>query len=145
MARIYDPADVIVTVGHNDLEGFAPGSFVTITYNADAFATVVGARGDVTRSKSSNRTARVTVRLMQTSPSNDLLSTIHNLDLSSPNGAGVFTLAIRDSATGRSVYAAVSAWIVKFPDTNFDATDTPREWVIETDRLESFIGGVDAL
>lgn len=143
--RIYDPSSVILTVGGSDIEGFAQGSFITVQYNADAFAIVVGSRGDVARSKSSNRSARITVRLMQTSPSNDLLSTLHNLDLSAPNGAGVFALALRDGETGRAVHTAVHAWIVKFPDINYDMTDTAREWVIETDRLEAFVAGAPAL
>lgn len=143
--RVYDPSEVLLSVGGADIEGFVPGSFITVTTNTDAFATVVGTRGDVARSRSQNRTGRITVRLMQTSPSNDLLSTIHNLDLNAPNGAGVFQVAVRDSATGRARYGAAAAWIVKAPDANFDATDTAREWVIECERLERFDAGVPSL
>jgi hypothetical protein len=140
--REYDPNEVIVSVGGSDIEGFAPGSFVKIAMDSDAFNMVVGSRGDVARSKTSNRTGKITISLMQTSPSNDLLSTIHNLDLLKPNGAGVFSVAVRDSSTGRAIYGAVSAWIPKFPDSSFDAQDTPREWVIQCERLEQFIAGV---
>ena len=140
--KIYDPAEVIVTFGGADIEGFAPGSFITVEQNADAFAIVVGNRGDVARSKTSNRTARITVRLMQTSQSNDLLSTAHNLDLNAPNGAGVAPITVRDAATGSAFYAATEAWVVRAPTANFDSTDTPREWVFECARLERFDAGV---
>lgn len=144
MARFseYDPDQVIVSVGGADIEGFAPGNFVTIAMDNDAFNMTVGTQGDVTRSRLTNKAGKITVRLMQTSPSNDLLSTIHNLDQVTPNGGGVFAVAVRDSATGRAFWNGASAWIVKAPDVQFDAQDTPREWVIQVAKLERFDAGV---
>lgn len=140
--NVYDPDQVILAVGGADIEGLAAGNFITVAQDSDAFNMVVGIRGDVARSKTSNKAAKITVRLMQTSPGNDILSTIHNLDQSAPNGAGVFTVGMRDSATGRAFWTGATAWIVKAPDVNMDAQDTPREWVIQVARLERFDGGV---
>lgn len=138
----YDPDEVIVTVGGADIEGFFTGSFIQITYDNPIFNKVVGATGDVTRSKTNSLMATITITLMQTSPSNDLLSTIANADLKGRNGAGVFPLVIRDSFSGRSVHVAANAWVEKFPDTNYDQQDSGRAWVIAAARLESFVGGV---
>lgn len=137
----YDPEEVIVTAGSADIDGFAPGNFITITMDSDQFNTVVGVRGDVVRSKTSNLSATITIRLLASSASNDLLSTIYNLDQNAPNGAGVFPLAIRDSATGRATYLAANAWINKAPDVNFDAQDATMEWQIKAARLIRFDGG----
>lgn len=138
---IYDPQEVIVSVGGADIEGYFTGAFVQITYDNDAFNSVVGASGDVTRSKTDSLMATITLTLMQTSPSNDLLSTILNADLKGRNGAGVFALVIRDSASGRTVYTAANAWISKGPDASFDQQDSGRAWTLKAARLESFVGG----
>lgn len=137
----YDPNEVIVNIGGADIDGYFNGSFVQITYDNPIFNKVAGASGDVTRSKTNSLMATITITLMQTSPANDLLSTIANADIKGRNGSGVFPLVIMDSATGRTKYLAANAWIEKFPDANFDQQDSGRAWVIAAARLESFVGG----
>lgn len=139
--RVYDPNEVIFQFGGADISAFGPGTFIQITQDADAFNVVVGAAGDVVRSKTNNKLATITVSIMQTSPDNDLLSTIYNTDQKARNGAGVAPLVVRDSATGRAVFAAASAWIHKAPDVTFDQQDTPRQWVFKAAALERFDAG----
>ncbi len=139
--RVYDPNEVIFTVGGADISSYAPGTFIQIAMDSDAFNVVVGAAGDVVRSKTNNQLATITLSLMQTSPDNDLLSTIYNTDLKARNGAGVFALSIRDNATGRAVFTAANAWISKAPDVSFDQQDTPRQWVFKAAKLERFDAG----
>ncbi|MEY4579823.1 MAG: hypothetical protein RL701_4526 [Pseudomonadota bacterium] len=132
---------ILITVGGVDLDGYADGSYVTITRTTDAFSSVVGSNGSVVRSKNNDNRHRITIRLLQTSSSNDVLSAISNLDQSESNGAGIFNLSIRDIGTGRARYEAASAWIAKEPDVTYDRTAQPREWTLETDTLRRFDAG----
>ena len=139
--RIYDPNEVILNIGGADITGYAPGTFISVAMDEDAFKVVIGAAGDVVRSKSNNRMAALTVTLLQTSPSNDLLSTVHNLDQAGRNGAGVFAIELRDAFDGRAVFTSGAAWIQKAPDATFGDTDSNRAWTIRIEKLVRFDGG----
>lgn len=139
--HIYDPNEVSILAANIPIEGgFADGTFVEVVFTSDAFVTVVGADGDVTRSKTNDRRARVTITLMQSSNSNQLLSALSNLDQNKSNGAGVGALLIKDNQ-GLSLYTAEHSWIAKHPDAAFDKTAGPRAWVFECAALVAFTGG----
>jgi hypothetical protein len=138
--KVYDPDQIRVNLAGLPLSGWADGEFVRIERESDAFDDVVGTDGEVTRSKTNDHRATVTLRLMQSSDSNDLLSSLYNLDRNSPNGAGVGPLLIRD-AGGRSLFVAEKAWIRRPPDVVFDRTATEREWVIRCANLIETHGG----
>lgn len=139
--KIYDATEMTVNFAGIPLEsGLADGEFLRVENAEDGFLTVVGTDGEVTRSKSGNKMATVTVILMQSSSGNTALSTLHNVDLELGNGAGVGPLLIRDRQ-GTAVYAAAKAWIVKAPDASFDRTATPREWSIACAELKRLDGG----
>jgi len=139
--RIYDAQEMTCNFSGIPLEsGLADGEFLRVENAEDAFMTVVGTDGEVTRSKSGNKMATVTVILMQSSSGNQALSTLHNLDIETGNGAGVGPLLIRDRQ-GTAVYAASKAWIRKAPDASFDRTATSREWAIDCADLKRLDGG----
>jgi len=138
--REYDSNAVVVSVGGADIEGFASGAIVTIEQLTDDYLEVVGTTGEVVRSRSNDRRATVTIRLMQTSPSNDILSAISNADLNAPNGVGVTSLYIRDM-NGRALYSAASCWIARPPQVTFDQTAQPREWLVRCAELVRLDGG----
>lgn len=121
------------------VDGYADGEFVTLEWAEEAFKTVVGTDGQVARSKNMNKLATITVKLLQTSSSNALLSAIHIQDRAAANGAGVGPFLIRDRQ-GATVYAAEKAWIKKAPNVSLDKTATSREWVFEA-LLDVFIEG----
>ena len=136
----YSADEVIVTWGEIIFSGFADGTFVTVEQNEDSFALMVGADGDACRSKSNNRSGRMTATLLQSSGTNDLLSAAHNIDIQSPSGDGIKTLLVKDN-TGRTLHTAENAWIVKPATTSFARETENREWTLETDNLQSFVGG----
>lgn len=138
--KVYDPKNVAVVFNGVPISGYAAGSFVSVEYNVDAFSLVVGTDGESTRAKSNNRSARVTITLLQTSASNDAISAFHNLDLLSPSGAGIGPLLISDK-NGRTLFLAEKAWVVKFPTSEYSDTDASRAWMFETDSLNATIGG----
>lgn len=128
-AKVYDANEVTVNFAGIDLDsGFADGEFVRIEEEPQ-FEAVVGSDGEVTRSKSNQNLATVTIILMQSSSGNAAMSVIHNLDRSEGAGAGIGTLLIRDRQ-GLSVFSSESAWITKMPDESFDRTATSREWIL---------------
>ena len=136
----YSSDEVIITFGAIILSGIADGTFVTVEANEDSFAVMVGSDGDACRSKSNNRSARITATLLQSSATNDLLSAVHNIDIQSPSGDGIYPMLVKDN-TGRTLHTAENVWIVKPPASSFARETENREWVFETDNMQHFIGG----
>lgn len=128
-----------VAIGTALIDGFGPDEAVRLERLADTFLMVVGADGKVSRTKTSNDSARLTLTLLQGSASNDVLDKIYTADKTIPNGAPV-PLFIRDRG-GRSVFFAAQVWIVKGPDVSFGTNTTMREWIIDIAKLESNYGG----
>lgn len=138
--RTYDAGQVSMVFAGIIISGLADGTFVKIAQNTDSFALKIGADGEGARSKTNDRSGKVTFTVMQSSESNDLLSALHNVDIDSPSGDGIGPLLVKDNS-GRTLAVAEKAWIVKQPDSEFARDISMREWVIETNALESFFGG----
>lgn len=133
----YDPKNVKLVFGPVLVEGFAEGSFVNVEYNADFFTLQVGSDGESSRSKSNNNSARLTVQLMPGAAANIGLGAALAADKAI--GAGVFPLALTDLSTG-STFIAENAWVVRDPGYDYQTEAQPREWVFETDNLQSVYG-----
>jgi hypothetical protein len=100
---------------------------VNIVPNADLFELTVGTDGEATRSAQNNKSAQITIDLMQTSESNAVLESF------AASGAA-FPLLVKDGS-GSTIYSAVSAWVRRRPDATFDRTATSRSWVLECGEL----------
>lgn len=131
----YDPNQMVVIFSGIPIAGFGDGAFVSIAMNNDSFGLVVGTDGESVRSKSNDRSARITVTTMQTSTANAALQALHNLDLNTDGGAGIGPMQISDVISG-DVYSAETAWLTKTADAEFDRTATGREYIFETDKLD---------
>jgi hypothetical protein len=139
--KVYDADQVSLVIAENLIEsGYADGEFVRIEQESDDFTDYVGTDGEVTRSKTNDRRATITVILAQTSAGNSLLSSMSNLDRNAPNGAGVGSFLLRDRQ-GNTVYSAEHCWVAKPPNATFDRAATTREWKLRCDKLERFDGG----
>ncbi len=136
----YDPQSVALVFAAVPIKGFAEDEFIRITPNSEGFTIVVGVDGEGTRSKTGNRSARMTVPTMQSSASNDVLSAVHILDLESPNGGGIGTLSMVD-LSGRSLLLALEAWIVGWPEQGFAGSAGSREWVFEWIDAQVLVAG----
>jgi hypothetical protein len=127
--RHYSASEVAVIVGGELMECFADGAFITIAVQPH-FVTHKGADGCATRTKVMDRTAEITLRLGQESPSNQILSALAALDDNAPGLVGAFPLVIKN-LTGTTEFFAPSAWISKRADIEFSGDDqTNREWII---------------
>ena len=129
--KTYDPKQYdLVFAGINLSEGLADGTFLTVTPDTAGFSKKVGVDGEVTRSRSHDRTATATFTLMQTSEVNDRLSAVYNADRDAVNGQGVGTFFVQDRA-GTTIGEASKAYIANMPDLTLSGEAETREWTIE--------------
>lgn len=119
--------------------GFADGDFVKVAMASDAWTDKAGTDGEVTRSKTNDPRADVSVMLMQTSDGNDVLSQIHEADLAAPNGAGVGQFLLRDQF-GRTVVRG-QTFVMKRPDIARGREAGTVEWKIRLIVSEYTVGG----
>jgi hypothetical protein len=128
----YDAAQVtLVFMGVLIDSGFADGEFLTIEQSAPDYEAVVGTDGEVSRSRTNNRHATLTLKLAQTSDGNTFLSVLLNAGILAKNGADVGPVLIRDRVSGICTYTAAHGWIAKPPDVSYDNKITMRSWIIE--------------
>lgn len=139
ITQTYDPKAIVFTFLGVPLSGFADGSFVKVERNDDSFKLIVGADGESTRTRTRNRSGRVTLTLRAESPSNDFLGAAHRADeLGALGGRG--PASVKD-LSGTSLHAALDAWIVKPPSSEYAKESGSREWIFETGELDTRPGG----
>lgn len=119
--------------------GYADGEFCTIEPTDESFTVVKGTDGTITRSKTNQRGTKVTLKLMQSSKSNDFLSAMLLLDETQPNGAGIGTFVVQDLG-GTTLFTAQYAWVVRPANQTFDKTATTREWELFVVRDQINVG-----
>lgn len=142
MLKIYDSNQVsLVLFGIPIDSGFDEDTFIEIEFDEPVYQKVVSVDGEVTRSKTNNRSAKMTVSMMQTADANTPLSAILQLGLNVPvGGADVGAILVRDR-NGLSIHTADQAWIAENPKVNYGKKGTPRQWIIETGKMLSILGG----
>jgi hypothetical protein len=118
------------------------GTFIDLEQDENAYKKTVGADGEVSRSRSNNQTGTLKLTLKQTSPGNDVLSSLYDLDLVS--NAGIFPVTIEEGGGGRTLMFAQAAWIEKLAKLDYGKDIVGREWVIALSDIKAFIGGNDA-
>jgi Protein of unknown function (DUF3277) len=133
-----DPKDVVISIGGVPVSGFTNGTFLEIVADQQQFTKVTGADGYVTRVKSNDYGATMTLTLAQSSPSNDVLSAIFNADRAI-NG-GVVPILIKD-LSGTTVIFSATGWIQQFPDITYSNEFTERAWVFDLANVDFFLGG----
>jgi len=137
--KVYDPTQVGVIVGTSPINGFSEDSIITIEMEDPQYVVSTDISGAPTRFKVNKSIAKVTIRLTQTSPSNDLLSSYVELDRVS--NAGVFPLMIKDN-NGTSLFTSTAAYVDQVPSMEYASETKDREWVIKATNVTKFIGGL---
>jgi len=135
--RSYNPSEVSVIVAGRIIGGFADGTFVGVERNNDSWALSVGADGEGTRSKSTDRSGRFTITLNQSSESNEFLTELEAAD--DISGTGTFPVLVKDGS-GTSIHEGETCWIVKPASAPYGKESDNREWIIETDLLRTLVG-----
>lgn len=124
----YNPAEVDFIFGPVKVDGYAEGEFITFSQEEETFLKVVGSGGEVCWSFNENDSTIITVKLIQSSSSNALLSALHTLDKAT-KGRSPQTIYCRDRS-GTTLWASPTARIIKPADMSFDKQAKPREWTI---------------
>ena len=120
----YSPKDVILSIGGYQLTGWQS---INITRSAKSFQVIRGIRGKNTRVSNKDTSATITISLLQTSQSNDVLSTILIAD--EENSTARIALTLKDKS-GSSVFSSNDAFITGFPVTPFSGQFEYRNWEI---------------
>jgi hypothetical protein len=136
--KTYNGSEVSVIIGTRPIKSLAESDAVKVERDTATFTDTVGIDGSVTRSKSSDRRGKITVKVQQTSTDNDYLSACALIDEKS--AAGVMPIMIRDQ-NGTTLVFAEQAWIEKPADISFGKEAGEREWVFRCAKLDVFVGG----
>lgn len=134
----YSPKRVELIVAGVPMKGFSDSTFITAERTSEAFATNVGADGEVSRTHSADKTGKITLTLQQTSDSNDFLSGLALSDEISL--LGQFPVLLKDT-NGRTLAESPCAWIEKIANSEFGSDLSDREWSISCSELIMFVGG----
>lgn len=141
--KLYNANEVTCSVSGIPIHktaGYADGEFIRIEYEADGVVDVVGTDGEVTASLSNDERALVTLILMKSSDSNDLLSALYAKQVATKMRTGVGALLIKDNS-GRSLHQATSCWIRKLPNVAYGREVASVEWAIRCAKLKSTLAG----
>lgn len=139
----YSPEDVVFLLGGAiPLDGFADGTFLTISKANPIFETVVSSDGKVCRTQIENPLYTVRLSLSSVSSANEVLTAISYAD--KKTGRAKFPLLIKDNM-GTSLFYASLAWIETTPDMSFGTDVTPRDWSFSCIGVTEVVGGNESL
>lgn len=135
----YSPSDVTVTLaGIHSVVGYADGTFVRITKDIKPFNKVRAMDGEVARQYFDDAGYKVELTLAQSSPTNNILSMLYNVD--SVTHMGKIPLFIKD-ARGQTTFLAGTAWIEAIPEVTFGPSLDTRTWTFGCADATLTIGG----
>lgn len=138
MVQAYDGNAVDFIFGPVIAEGYGEGDdVIQIEHNTPVASTRVGVGGGAVVSVMHDESGTVRLRLLRTSPTNDLLQaaleTFRRTKLFLP-------LLVRDSR-GRELHAAEQAYIAEYPSSQHGQNAADVEWVFNCPVLRSYQGG----
>jgi hypothetical protein len=124
--QTYNPKEVRVTIAGQIVTGYADGTSVVIERGIpERYTAHVGAQGEVSRTATTNRTARLKITLKQTSPFNQTLQVIE-----STLNAAKFPTQISNKSDLKYLAGASESWIEVMPNKELGGEEQMREWVI---------------
>jgi len=136
--RTYDASQVVIVVNGNAIGGYADGTFIEVERELESYTKVVGADGTTSRAKTNNLSGSITLTLAQTSPSNDILSALHDLDQA--DNTAIFPVIVKDM-TGQSQMFSGTGWVEGLPKTDYGKDIANRQWVIHVSHMQYAVTG----
>jgi len=127
--KTYDPKKILISIGSHMVTGYAEGTFVSIEPNSDGVSKEVGCDGEIVRSLSPDRSYKVTITVLQTSPTVAFAQKQYDMDM--VTGEGIFPIMIKD-LTGGVIFSSDSAWFVSSPSREYAKEASERELNIDT-------------
>lgn len=134
----FSPKDVQLIVAGYVITGWER---ITITRRVKGFTPIPGIRGKNTRVVSQDTSSTIAVPILQTSQSNEVLSSIHEQDLDKKTGRLPITLK---DISGNSIFSSDEGYITGFPSVTYSGGFEYRTWEIFLQRTSSYIIGGNA-
>lgn len=126
--RELDPMNVNAISDGHVTTGFADGTFIQMEQDEESFTTMVGAKGEVSRTKNANKMGTFTVTLSQTSPSN-----AHYARLARTGKIHPFYVIDQNDGS-RS--GGRECWVEQQASKEWAKEEQSREWTIKVAELE---------
>jgi hypothetical protein len=133
-----DPVMNTIIINNHMVQGFPDGAKIKIVMKNDDWTYSGGTDGYGTRIKNNDNSAEITVRTKSTSPSNDILMSFRNIDVTIKGGKP-YPILFKD-CFGTTTAKAATAWLKKIPEFGSGKDIEDRDWVYETNNLEVFVG-----
>lgn len=134
----YAPEEISVIADGEILSGFADGTFITVARDEDSSTYSPSGTGGGSRTKNPNKAGKFTFTLQQTSASNKKLSDLLKRD---ENGENILIPVLVRDNSGSDIHKAEQAFIMRWPDAGYAKELENREWVLQTDVLDMYLGG----
>jgi len=124
----YDPKDYILSINQVPIDPDGIDNFITWEPSADLVTRTVGTTGEQVHNTNHDTSGTLTVRLLQTSSYNDILSGFVILD-------AAFVVSLTDS-NGTTIIFSDESKVMRLPNFDLAAEAGNNEWVI------SMLGGI---
>jgi hypothetical protein len=112
---------------------------ITITFAEDRDKMDVGADGAAMHTLRANRAGTIVVRLLKTSPTNNALTNMANLQFSSAALHGQNTLIVRDAVRG-DLYTCTQVAMVRNPNNVYAEDGNMLEWSFNAGQIIPALG-----
>jgi len=134
----YNPSQVEFQISGYKVIGW---DAITIKRNSPSFRLVKGINGKHTRTQDYDTSAVITVGIMQTSPSNEVMSYVHEQDIA--NGTGRLQILLKDLG-GESVFSSQEAFIDNYPEKRFTDGIVFNNWTFICQSTDDYTVGGNA-
>ena len=125
----FNSNQVSLSLGGVPLSGFGEDTTVSIEWDSDITTDKISVDGVVTASKTNDLRATATITLMESSPSNAVLTGFYAARQAGGDAIGVVPFMLEDSISGERVNAA-EAWVLKAPTVEKGKEAGEREWAV---------------
>lgn len=144
----YVPEAVIVTLNlpsgeTHVITGAADGEFLSISREQESVTFRRGVKGSM-RTRWLHRDLNISLSLLQTSQSNDVLTRILQADENAMDNSELFGISIIDKS-GRTTHYSGQAFITSMPDHGFSTEGDTRTWTLYAADAQSHLGGGDQI
>ena len=137
----YSPEDItILLAGVIPVEGYVEGTFVSIQKDLPPFTSSHTADGTMSRVHRPSASYTVRLALMATSPINDVLTKLMQID--ELTKMGKFPILIKDEL-GTSFFFSATSWVEAPPNLTYDNGMGERDWLIKCSQASVNFGGND--
>ena len=145
MSNVYSFLDVNATiVGPGGAFSLGNGAAtseegITVSASEEIGTMQVGADGQGQHSLHANKSGKITVHLLKTSPTNKLLMAMYNFQTASASAYGQNTIVINDSSRG-DVITGMQCGFAKVADLTFAKDAGMNAWEFNCIRIERSLG-----